>query len=191
MCLSAGGRPDQTTTLPGARDEEVRVGLVRAQARDQARVVGGQCSASKQAQHNQVFSKLKESTQVFACTCDPHCVTRVLVQGLHGREPGSRPVGVQVDIRNQKFESDVLFNWLTTKCLSTKGQPDVFNLHRLTRHAYMKMSRKSSTPMFRDCATSSCCDWSKRVNHHTLVYRYPLCYATPLYCTGALSRAVI
>ena len=29
-------------------------------------------------------------------------------------------------------------------------------------------------------------DWSKRDNHHTLVYQYRLCYATPLYCTGAL-----
>ena len=38
------------------------------------------------------------------------------------------------------------------------------------------------------CATGS--DWSKRVNHHTLVYQYRLCYTMSLYCTGALSRSV-
>ena len=29
------------------------------------------------------------------------------------------------------------------------------------------------------------------LNHNTLVYQHRLCYTSPLYCTGALSRSVI
>ena len=43
-------------------------------------------------------------------------------------------VEVQVDthLKTRTLKGDVLFNWLTTECLSTQGQPDDVNLHRPT-----------------------------------------------------------
>ena len=48
-------------------------------------------------------------------------------------------------LKNQNFERGCTFNWLTTERFQTQGQPDVFNLHRLTLERTCAMTPVSAS----------------------------------------------
>ena len=71
--------------------------------------------------------RIGETHVEFAGGIHPHLGRVLTVQRRR-----HRGVGVQVDISNQNFERGCTFKWLKAMRFQIQGQPDVFNLHRLT-----------------------------------------------------------